>query len=145
MFCINFKRIKNFLLKIHQLPQILIARLIGCRKNEYLYTVDGVQLYYTNTIDGLSLGDTILINKNALEIEKYLIRHEFGHVIQSRILGWLYMPVIFIPSFLWYTLLTKLQKTFGWSEKDSILAYYRFYTESWANKLVGVDVANSLK
>ena len=56
--------------------------------------------------------------------------HEFGHSIQSMILGVLYLPVMGLPSFLWCNLppCRKLRKEKG-------VSYYRLYTESTANYL----------
>lgn len=56
--------------------------------------------------------------------------HEYGHSIQSMILGPLYLPVIGIPSFVWCNLphCRKLRREKG-------VSYYRFYPESNANYL----------
>lgn len=56
--------------------------------------------------------------------------HEFGHSVQSLILGPLFLPVMGIPSFLWCNLppCRKLRREKG-------ISYYRFYTESTANRL----------
>lgn len=56
--------------------------------------------------------------------------HEFGHSVQSLILGPLFLPVMGIPSLLWCNLppCRRLRK-----EKN--ISYYRFYPESTANYL----------
>ena len=56
--------------------------------------------------------------------------HEYGHSIQSMILGPLYLPVIGIPSYVWCNLphFRKLRREKG-------VSYYRFYPESNANYL----------
>ena len=56
--------------------------------------------------------------------------HEFGHAVQSAILGPLFLPVMGIPSFLWCNLppCRRLRREKG-------VSYYRFYPESTANKL----------
>ncbi len=56
--------------------------------------------------------------------------HEFGHSVQSLILGPLFLPIMGIPSFLWCNLppCRKLRKEKG-------VSYYRFYPESTANAL----------
>ncbi|WP_237558582.1 hypothetical protein, partial [Cellulomonas carbonis] len=56
--------------------------------------------------------------------------HERGHVKQSIYLGWLYLPVIGVPSIIWAGL-RRLGLFAGRS-------YYSFYTESWADRLGGV-------
>ena len=56
--------------------------------------------------------------------------HEFGHSVQSLILGPLFLPIMGIPSFLWCNLpiCRRLRKEKG-------ISYYRFYPESTANRL----------
>ena len=59
-----------------------------------------------------------------------LVLHECGHVKQSRILGPLYLFVIGIPSIIHAALPCKKCKETN---------YYHFYTEKWANKLMGIE------
>lgn len=59
-----------------------------------------------------------------------LIKHEYGHTIQSKLLLFLYLPVIGIPSLTWNRLFRKYRM-------KRKISYYSFYTESWANKLGG--------
>ena len=56
--------------------------------------------------------------------------HEFGHTVQSAILGPLFLPIMGIPSFLWCNLppCRKLRREKG-------VSYYKLYTESTANRL----------
>ena len=58
--------------------------------------------------------------------------HEYGHSIQSKILGPLYLLVIGLPSIIWAGLFEKYRN------KHKI-SYYSFFTEKWANKLVGLS------
>lgn len=60
------------------------------------------------------------------------LKHEQGHTKQSYILGWLYLPVIALPSLIW-------AGCFGRYRKKHKISYYDFYTEKWANKLSGID------
>lgn len=64
------------------------------------------------------------------ELAERLLVHEYGHTIQSMILGPLYLPVMGIPSTLWGFLpcCNKKRKREGTS-------YFSFFTESWANAL----------
>ena len=64
------------------------------------------------------------------ELSQRLLIHEYGHTIQSLILGPLYLIVIGIPSTLWGFLpfLNKKRKSEG-------ISYFSFYTEKWANHL----------
>lgn len=56
--------------------------------------------------------------------------HEYGHSIQSRILGPLYIPLVGIPS-LFFNLLTRMRIL---KRED----YYFRYPENWADDLGGV-------
>lgn len=56
--------------------------------------------------------------------------HEYGHTIQSIILGPLFLPVIGIPSCLWANMPSMKQY-----RKKNKISYYSFYTEKWANYL----------
>lgn len=135
----------RILLTIWQLPQILLARIFVRKgKYEYLWTADGVDVYFGNGIDGISLGDRIVINPNCYE-GLWLAKHEFGHVIQSRILGWFYIPIILIPSLLWYIFVTSVPDVYNVSEKESTRMYYLFYTEKWANRIMRIDIEDVIK
>ena len=61
--------------------------------------------------------------------ERVLV-HEYGHSIQSIILGPLYLPFIGIPSMIWchHPTLRKLRR-------KGTYRYSSFYTEKWANHL----------
>lgn len=64
------------------------------------------------------------------ELSYRLLVHEYGHTIQSPILGPLYLIVIGIPSTLWgflpYTNRMRREKK---------ISYFSFFTERWANEL----------
>ncbi|MBQ6655486.1 MAG: hypothetical protein IJM79_08195 [Erysipelotrichaceae bacterium] len=81
--------------------------------------------------DGVSLGLFAFVphgpNK---EVREHLVRHEYGHSIQSMILGPLYLPLIGIPSVLWNNL--KFMQNY---RENREIAYESFYTERWANRL----------
>ena len=64
------------------------------------------------------------------ELSERLLVHEFGHTVQSLVLGPLYLPVMGLPSSLWGFLpcLIKLRH-----EKRT--SYFSFFTERWANSL----------
>lgn len=67
---------------------------------------------------------------NPEELSRRLLVHEYGHTIQSLILGPLYLIVIGIPSSLW-GFLPSLQR----QRKEKQISYFSFFTEAWANKL----------
>ena len=63
------------------------------------------------------------------EIEERLLVHEYGHTIQSLILGPLYLIVMGIPSTLW-GFLPSCQK-----KRENGESYFSFFTERFANFL----------
>lgn len=64
------------------------------------------------------------------ELSRRLLTHEYGHTIQSLILGPLYLLVIGIPSTLWGFLPSCYKR-----RKEHGVSYFWFFTESWANAL----------
>ncbi len=62
------------------------------------------------------------------ELYSRLLVHEYGHTIQSLILGPMYLIVIGIPSTMWAFL-------FGKKRKEEQIPYGAFFTEKWANTL----------
>lgn len=59
-----------------------------------------------------------------------VLAHEYGHALQSMILGPLFLPLIGLPSFLWCNL-----KCCQRRRKEKGISYYSFYTEKNANFL----------
>lgn len=64
------------------------------------------------------------------ELSSRLLVHEYGHTIQSVILGPLYLILMGIPSTLW-----GFRPSLAKKRKDEKLSYFSFFTESWANRL----------
>ncbi|MBR6795719.1 MAG: hypothetical protein IKM53_00030 [Clostridia bacterium] len=64
------------------------------------------------------------------ELSSRLLVHEYGHTIQSLILGPLYLIVIGIPSTLWGFLPNLNRK-----RREKQISYFSFFTEKWANSL----------
>lgn len=62
------------------------------------------------------------------ELSNRLLVHEYGHTIQSLMLGPLYLLVIGIPSTLWGFAGAK-------KRKEEQVPYGAFFTEKWANHL----------
>lgn len=73
------------------------------------------------------------------KINHDVLVHEYGHTVQSLILGPLFVPVIAIPSLLWASLpyFERLRRRKG-------LSYYWLYCEKWANVL-GDKVCGNLR
>lgn len=127
--------IKDSIKWIWQLPQNMLAICIEDVLYQAAYRkdikVDGNTILVHNVLPaGMSLGDYIFLNP---DVSEETIKHECGHSKQSDILGPLYLLVIGIPSLL-HNIVHRVCGKIGikWD-------YYKFYTESWANKLVGIS------
>ena len=68
--------------------------------------------------------------ESRVNIDEPLLVHEYGHTIQSLVLGPLYLLVVGLPSIIWLNapFLANMRK-----QRD--LSYYAFYTERLANAL----------
>lgn len=64
------------------------------------------------------------------ELSSRLLVHEYGHTVQSLILGPLYLILMGIPSTLWGFLPYLAKK-----RREEKLSYFSFFTERWANRL----------
>lgn len=78
----------------------------------------------------VSLGEYIFLCPSHWD-DEISLKHEQGHTKQSRYLGWLYLPVIGIPSMIWCGCFKEYRRKNG-------IGYYDFYTEKWADKLMGI-------
>ena len=114
---------------LHQFPQHLIALLLRKLYKGYDSKYKGCVVRRSVYLKGgISLGRYIIVNQWFKEVD---IKHEYGHSVQSRRLGWLYIIVIGLPSLLWAIM-------YGRAIRLSYNGYYKFYTEKWADKLGGV-------
>lgn len=126
-------KIKDILIQIllilWQLPQCIVGLLmlpfLGklrlVRYTNYCWAFEA-----ENMSGAISLGCFIFLS-NYLAKKETTIRHEYGHVKQSHMLGWLYLIVIGLPSI--------LNAMFNFTD-----CYHDFYPEAWANKLSGLKV-----
>ena len=125
--------IKNLSMWLWQFPQNMLALWIEgilCQAAYREGKADGNTIIVNNVLpSAMSLGDYLFVNPMSSQKS---IQHECGHSKQSDILGPLYLIVIGIPSLL-HNIIHYLCSKIGikWN-------YYSFYTESWANKLVGI-------
>lgn len=111
------------------LPQTLLGFAVFLRlhkKPHFRY--HGAIVTRWNKRTGLSLGFFLFIPEG--EEGKEFIVHEYGHTIQSLLLGPLYLIVVGIPSLLWCNLplFEKIRRT-------QKISYQAFFTECWANCL----------
>ena len=120
---------KNILFWTWCLPQTLvglIVKLIFKGKK-----IDDIYYFFNSNLGSISLGKYILLCDSHQKDER-VKKHEKGHQIQSFILGPLYLIVIALPSLIWAGCFNKYRKKHN-------VSYYWFYTEKWANKLVGLE------
>lgn len=130
-----WKKIKNFFMDwVWQLPQNLLG--LGYKlaiyediSDDLTNTDEHYTIYLKDTNGGVTLGRYIFVYRRFNNLA-YVVKHESGHVKQSRMLGPLYLLVIGLPSILWAATHRVIAP-----KKD----YYWFYTENWANKLSGIS------
>ena len=123
------------------LPQNLLGMLYkDCISDDIItrvnYDATDYECYLTRNGGGVTLGRYIFVNQNYTDLSNVIL-HEIGHTKQSRMLGPLYLIIIGIPSISWAglrRLIPALKK----------INYYSFYTESWANKLMGLNKEGKL-
>lgn len=83
---------------------------------------------------GVSLGRFVYISDHFLTHK--VVMHEYGHSLQSRILGPLYLFVVGLPSITQNILGIVLSK--GFKRDGYAKRYYQRFPEDWADKLGGV-------
>ena len=76
----------------------------------------------------MGLGMFIFFGHKGTRGEKAVLVHEYGHTIQSALLGPFFMPVIGIPSYTWANM-----KRFAKIHRSGRRSYFDFYPEKWAN------------
>ena len=130
---------KKFLLYLWQLPQNLLGLilLLFVREDSRLTYKDQTIIICNDFPSGISLGNIVVLR--TYPFSKYhwnSVRHEYGHCLQSRKLGWLYLIVIGLPSLLGniWDRIAHTEKH-GWSYMDSYIWYYNQPWEKWADEL----------
>jgi len=120
------------LLSAWQLPQNAIGLLLTfCCRSARRERRGGAALFYCfNRFGGLSLGSYLFVHRDA---DERLVRHEYGHYRQSKLLGPLYLIVIGLPSILWAGLFPLVRRL------RPATSYFSFPTERWADYLGGAD------
>ena len=124
------KKVWRVLLYLWQLPQhivgLLLVQLLSCR---YYQDYCSARVYVTRTPVGVSLGDYIIVYGHPEAIE--CIPHEWGHTLQSRRLGPLYLLLVGLPS-IGMNIFSRLKIM----NEDR---YYLRWPENWADRLGGVE------
>ncbi|MBQ6583491.1 MAG: hypothetical protein IJH77_06690 [Mogibacterium sp.] len=84
----------------------------------------------------MGLGMFIFLGRNAFygaekeHMDERILFHEYGHTLQSVILGPLFLPVIALPSLIWAK--SRGLRRYRIRRNRS---YYEFYPERWADAL----------
>ena len=106
-----------------------ITFLINIREKHFIY--HGAVVTEWKLRSSVSLGMFIFVTKHpGDELKRRITVHEYGHTIQSLILGPMYLLVIGAPSLFWAGI-----PAFSRMRRRRHMSYYRFYPERWANHL----------
>ena len=120
---------KKILLYLWQLPQNLLGlAVIGVTKATYFHLLGYWAASHKGHRFGVSLGKYIIIS---VPTTQKTVHHEKGHQKQSLYLGWLYLPVIGLPSLIG-NIIWRIFKL-------SPNTYYKQPWEKWADHLGGVE------
>ena len=124
---------------VWQLPQNLLGVIWkNIKKDSIITPVSnndiesvGAKAYLIKARGAVTLGKYVFISRTYRD-QDMIIKHECGHVKQSKMLGPLYLIVIGAPSILhaW------LNDYIGCDEESG---YSHFYTEKWADKLMNIS------
>ena len=128
-------RLKKLIMATWELPQNTLGAIVKKIFNAKPHSsYKSATVYTWKVLGGMSLGNHIFIYEPIVDHTSgaNMIKHEYGHTIQSKYLGWLYLLVIGLPSLIWAWCFEGYRTKKGKS-------YYDFYTEAWADKLGGLD------
>jgi len=113
------------------LPQTLLGFVIWlCHRHCPQRVYHGCIVTRWQKRGSLGVGMFLFLSESAYDAQPQVQVHEFGHAVQSAILGPLFLPIMGLPSFLWCNLpfCRSLRREKG-------VSYYEFYPESTANLL----------
>jgi hypothetical protein len=116
----------KIILFIWEILQNIIGLILTLfyKTTEEIEYKDRIIRYCKGFPGGISLGSYIFVGTKNTKT----IAHEYGHSIQSKWLGPLYLFIVGIPSIVWAGL-------YGSVIKPTTNGYYKFYTEKWADKI----------
>lgn len=133
----------NFLLYIWQFPQHILALIIKfIHRKEIVRTTKYNKLLvyiipsWNSWGAGVSLGNYIFLAP--IHCNLTTVKHEHGHQIQSRMLGWLYLLVVGFTSAICNNLWDRLFHK-KWTTEKRNEWYYNRFPEKWADKLGKVN------
>ena len=108
-------------------PQSLVGLIVYlCNLDKKHEVYKGCIVTYWNQRGSLGVGMFLFLGCDDPQVRV----HEFGHSVQSLVLGPLFLPIMGIPSLLWCNL-PVCQRM----RREKGISYYRFYPESTANRL----------
>lgn len=131
---------KKIILFIWQLPQNFLGLLVilFTHVKQRFHISTSIKFYHSNINNfGVSLGNFIVLGGY---YESNDLKHEFGHHKQSLYLGWLYLLIIGIPSFLGNIYDRLFHK--NWQIINRVRWYYNQPWEKWVDKLGNVNRFN---
>lgn len=131
--------LKKSLFILWELPQTLLSYIIIALFHKSIETTlpykDTMVHYVKNGFFSVSLGRNIII-RDLATVET--LNHEYGHSIQSKYLGPLYLLVVGIPSVALNLYYSVGVMYLGW-DQNKLKEYYTKFPESWADKLGKVE------
>lgn len=131
-----FMAIVNMFVVLWQLPQTMVGFLYLIWVVQRIAHIEryktSVVVFVKNSVVAFSVGHLIFVPDDFYEqpLNSTLIKHEYGHSMQSIMLGWLYIPVVAIPSMI----LVMLSFIFPSIAKK----YYTYFPERWADSLMHI-------
>ena len=122
----------KLLLYVWQLPQEIIGYFLVLilKGKQSKFGIIGIYTVPNLFHSGISIGDYIIFDSR-IELSEIDVLHEYGHQLQSRFLGPLYLLIVGIPSLIG-NIYSRIKK------KDEKWYYSRF-PENWADRLGGVN------
>ena len=109
-------------------PQSLLGAIIClCNRDRPKTAYRGCVVTQWKQRGSMGVGMFLFLGSNA---DRQVLVHEFGHSVQSMILGPLFLPIMGIPSFLWANLAPCKKR-----RREKGVSYYSFYPERSANYL----------
>lgn len=112
-------QLPQFLISLVMLPFLGKKKLVADRHFNFCWMAEKMQ-------GGISLGPFAFVSPGLCSAES--IAHEVdGHTVQSKILSWLYLPIVGIFSLI-----------HAWLHDPSKSCYYDYWCEKWANNCAGL-------
>ena len=115
------------------LPQSLLGLILAVKYRRCPHKEVGGALatLHDGNWGGVSLGMFIFVPGGlGPEREAWLLAHEYGHTLQSALLGPLYLLVVGVPSYLWANLPRNRR-----ARAERHIPYESRYPENWAEAL----------